>query len=326
MQLSDGGVLLNILDNVVNGGERHRNAGVSAAVVDSNSAGILVAESSAGEGNVLNVANALVDLLRADEVFSTSVLYLPRFVDVEDAGGEAVNKAVAALENAVVEAEPALRSLYRDRACAYLLGLPSLEGAHNVSVLAPVLHIRRLRDVHIAERSMAAVGRTREHQILVVYLSGEHNAVSVERQECVFALIEGLEVKGVANADGGLPAVSVAPGHPISVLDPGNAGVVAVAPLIYLFGRLVSLYELDSFRIYLPVDTVLREACVQLHVSDLIVYTENACELALERNNSAVEDRVGSGEKISGDNGVSIVSPYYIVAALGLVLPGHIRN
>ena len=283
---------LNVVDNLVNSCERHRNTGVGAAVVDSDSACILIAKSSAGECYVLNVAYALIGFLRADEVLGASVLDLPRLIDVEYASGEAVYKAVAALKYAVIEAQPALGRFYRDRTCAYLLGLPSLEGSHNVSVLAPVLHIGRLRNIHIAERSMTAVGRTGEHQILIVDLSGEEYAVSVKGQECVLALIEGLEIKCVANADGGLPAVSVAPCHPVSVLDPGNSGVIAVAPLIYFLGRLVSLYELDPLGSDIPIKTVVGETYMKLHVSYLIVNTENSCELALERNNSAVEDRI----------------------------------
>ena len=118
---SNTAVLLNIVNYFVNCCECHAYAGVGTAVVDCDSACILVAEGSAGECNVLNVAYALIDLLRADEVFSASVLDLPRLVDVGSASREAVNEAVAAFENAVIEAEPAFRGFYRDRTCADLL-------------------------------------------------------------------------------------------------------------------------------------------------------------------------------------------------------------
>ena len=89
--------------------------------------------------------------------------------------------AVAALENAVVEYQPALACLDRDRTCTDLLGLPALVGSHNVSVLAPVCHILGVREVHITERCVTTVGRTGEHYVFAVNLSGEENAVSVER-------------------------------------------------------------------------------------------------------------------------------------------------
>ena len=53
---------LYIVNDRVNGGECHRNAGVGTAIVDGDAACVLVAEGSAGEGNVLNVAYALIDL------------------------------------------------------------------------------------------------------------------------------------------------------------------------------------------------------------------------------------------------------------------------
>lgn len=290
--LSNRRMALYIINYCVNCCVCKCNTGISTAVVNCNSAGVCVTKCSAGEGNVLNVAYALINLARIDEVLSTSVLNLPRLVLVENTSREAVYKAVAALKNTVVEAEPALVCLDRDRTCAYLLGLPCSEGSHNVSVLAPVLHIGRLRDVHITERCMAAVGRSGEHQILVIYLSREKNTVSVEGQECVLALIEGLEIKCIANADGRLPAVSVAPCYPISVFDPANSRVIAVAPLVYFLGRLVSLLEKYSCRVDVPVNTVIGEASVQSHISLLVVNSENACKLALEGNYSTVEDRV----------------------------------
>ena len=112
------GVSLDVLNNFLSVAECHAYAGISAAVVDSDTSGVLVAESCAGECNVLNVANGLVDLARVDEVLAAAVLNLPGLILVENAGAEAVNEAVAALENAVVEYQPAFAGLDRDRTCA----------------------------------------------------------------------------------------------------------------------------------------------------------------------------------------------------------------
>ena len=171
---------LYILHNSVNCCVCKCYAGVCTAVVDSDPAGVSVAECCAGEGNVLNVAYALIYLTGIDEVLCTSVLDLPGLVLVKDASREAVYKAVAALKNTVIEAQPALVCLDRDRACAYLLGLPCSEGSHNVSVLAPVLHIGRLRDIHITEGCMAAVRRTGKNHITVMDLSRKQYCVPVK--------------------------------------------------------------------------------------------------------------------------------------------------
>ena len=65
------------------------------------------------------------------------------------------------------------------------------------------------------------------------------------------------------------------------------------------------------------------------HVSFLVVNSENAGKLiiaAFKGNDCAVEDGVACGKKVSRDNGVSVKAPDYILAALGLVLPGDIRK
>ena len=113
-------MLLNVINNLVNGAECHRNTGIGTAVVDCDSSRISVAESCAGEGNVLNVAYTFVILSGVEEIFSAAVLNYPGLVDIEDSCAEAVNIAVAALENAMVEYEPAFACFNRDRTCAYL--------------------------------------------------------------------------------------------------------------------------------------------------------------------------------------------------------------
>ena len=73
---------------------------------------------------------------------------------------------------------------------------------------------------------------------------------------------------------------------------------------------------------------VLGEACVDSHVSFLVVNTENTCELALfalERNNCAVEDRVAGRKKVTGDYGVVVCTPDNVLTACGSVLPGNVR-
>ena len=192
-----------------------------------------------------------------------------------------------------------------------------------MSVLAPVCHILGVGQVHVAERSVTGVGRTGEHYILAVDLSREQNAVSVEGQVCVLHLVEFLEVLGPAHADSGLP------GDPESVLDPYAAGIVAVLPRISLCGLGIVVDPLYLLRVDVPVDAVLGETSVDSHVSFLVVNTEYACEVALvafEGNYCGVEDGVAGGKQVAGNDRVSVVTPDNVLAALGSVLPGHVRN
>lgn len=96
-------MVLCVFNNLVNCCECHRNAGVSTTIVDCDSACVSIAESCAGECNVLNVTDAFVCFTGIEKVFRATILNDPGLVDVEDASAKAVNKAVAAFENAVVE-------------------------------------------------------------------------------------------------------------------------------------------------------------------------------------------------------------------------------
>ena len=111
---------LYVVNNLVNSTECHRNTGIGTAVVDSNSACISVAERRTGEGNVLHVAYALVVLSGVEEIFAAAVFNYPGLINIKDTSAEAVNIAVAALENAVVEYQPAFACFNRNRTCAYL--------------------------------------------------------------------------------------------------------------------------------------------------------------------------------------------------------------
>ncbi len=318
---------LDVVNNLVNCTECHGYACIGTAVVDCDSACINVTESCAGEGNVLNVADAFVVFSGVKEIFAAAVLNDPGLIDIEDACAEAVNETVAAFENAVIEYEPAFACFDRDRTCADLLGFPALHGSHNVSVLAPVGHVLGVREIHIAEGCMTAVRRTGEHYIFAVYLSGEENAVSVEGEECVFTLVEFLEILCPAHADCRLPAVSVTPCDPETVFDPYTSGVVAVLPGISFSSGRIVVYPVNSLFVDIPVDTVLGEACVDSHISFLIVNSEHACELivaVLEGNYCAVEDGVACGEKVSRNYRVSVIAPDNILTACGLVLPGDV--
>ena len=118
-------MILYIVHYFVNSAECHRYAGIGTAVVDRDTSCISVAERGTRECYVLNIAHALVKLTRIEKILCAAVLNLPRLVDVENARTEAVNKAVAAFENAVIEYQPAFACLDRDRTCADLLGLPA---------------------------------------------------------------------------------------------------------------------------------------------------------------------------------------------------------
>ena len=100
---------------------------------------------------------------------------------------------------------------------------------------------------------MAAVGGTAQHGVEAIDLLGEKHAVAVEGEEGILTLIEGLEVEGVANADGGLALVAVAPGNPVAVFNPSDAGVVFIRAFDVVS---VATFKFNGVVIDVPVNAV----------------------------------------------------------------------
>ena len=75
-----------------------------------------------------------------------------------------------------------------------------------------------------------------------------------------------------------------------------------------------------------PVDAVVGEACEDVHHQAAVVAAENAGVLALKRDNCGIEDAVGCGDQIAGNDRIVVIAPYGLVKTLRLVLPGHIRE
>ena len=210
---------------------------VGAAIVNSHAARLGVVELSAGEADVRNIAREFVLLLRGDKVGTAAIDGLPRLVKVEQRGAKAVHVAIARVEYAMVEEQPALTGLDGDGASTNLHALPGahLESSrsHNMAMLAPEAHVGRLAVEDVAKGSMASVRGTREHGVVAINLLGEEYAVAVVRQESVLELMEGHEVGSPGHADG-RAVVAVAPGNVVLVLYLAHAGVVAVHPVAYL--------------------------------------------------------------------------------------------
>ena len=79
-------MLLNVVHNLVCLGKRHSYTGIGAAVINGDSARILIAKRRAGEGNVLYVAHALVNFTRIDKILFASGDNLPGLIYVQKAG------------------------------------------------------------------------------------------------------------------------------------------------------------------------------------------------------------------------------------------------
>src|SRR5450759_2850652 len=188
-------------------------------------------------------------------------------------------------------------------------------------VTAPVNQVRTLRHEDVAERRVAAVAGSGQHQVLALDAAREQHAVPVERQEGVVELVEGLEVVRVADADR-RTVVPVAPRDVVAVLDPDDTRVIGVLELLLDFGDPpVGGDPLDGLDFDVPTDAIEASARVQVHLSRRVVNAEHARICTLERHYRRVEDAVGSGENVPLDDRIATRTPQRGRTAGGSVFP-----
>ena len=135
---------------------------------------------------------------------------------------------------------------------------------------------------------MSVVARARKHSKLAVNLLWEEHAIAVKGQESVLALVEALEIEGVSDADC-RTMIAVAPGNPITVVNPSNAWVVLIFRLYHLR---VTSFEHDGFVIDVPVDTILTKSGKDIHLHGLVIAAENASKSVFKGYYGTVEDAV----------------------------------
>ena len=224
----------------------------------------------------------------------------------------------------MVEQQPSLARLDGDGTCTNLHALPCtlLEGcrSHHVAVATPKLHVGRLAIEDVAKRRVSRVGRAGEHRKATVDLSGEEHAVAVVGQEGVLQLVERLEVLRPRHANG-RAVIAVAPGDVVAVFDEGDARVVAIDPLAYLF---VLTLEAERVGVDVPMEAVVGEAHVEHHAAVGVVATEHAREAIAERYDGRIEDTIARGEQVARDDRVFRIAPHGGVAVGRAVLPRHI--
>src|SRR5687767_12691440 len=124
--------------------------GVGRAVVDRDAIGVVIDERSAGEDDVRDVTNLLVERLGREEIVASASKHLPRLVEVEERRTHRVDEAVTRSEDAVVEHEPAVFRLDRDRPRSDLGRLPGQrDRRHDVAMPSPVDEVGALRVVDL---------------------------------------------------------------------------------------------------------------------------------------------------------------------------------
>ena len=141
-------------------------------------------------------------------------------------------------------------------------------------MFTPVFHIRTVADINVTERSVSVITRTAQHCIFTIDFLREQNSVSVEWQECIFALIKFFEVECISDSDS-WSMITITPCNPVTVFNPGNARIV----FIFRFDHIsITSLELNRFMVYFPIYTILAESCKNVHLYSFVVATENSCK------------------------------------------------
>ena len=189
-----------------------------------------------------------------------------------------------------------------------------------MTVTAPVLEVGRFAVEDITERRVTIVAGAAKHSEVAIQLTGEEHTITVEGQEGILQLVEGLKVEGIGDTDR-RTMVAITPSDIVAVFDEDDTRVVAIDPLTDL---LVFAFEGQRLGIDIPVDRVIAEADVQTHTAIRIVAAEYPCIAFAEANNSAIEDAIGGRQQVAWDDGVGTVAPDDILTAFGTIFPRHV--
>ena len=152
---------------------------------------------------------------------------------------------------------------------------------------------------------MSSVARPAEHHVVSIDFPRKHDAIAVIRQIGVLKLVIGFEVLRPPDADR-RAVISVAPGHIISVVNPADARVVTILPGRYF--RRVAL-EPDWLCIDMPIDRIFTSPGIKTHPPLFVITAEYPGKRPLKRHGRTVENAVGSGREVAGNNRVSAISP-----------------
>lgn len=270
--------------------EGYAYAGVGGAVIYAHL--VALGQCCAWEHHVGHVACEFVDGSRSQQVVLGASQHLPGLVLVEQYGTHGIAISVAGGNDAVVEHEPALLGEYRHAAGTHFGALPCAllkgHGRHDVPMLAPELHVGRETQEDVAEGRMSVVAGARQQRIFPAYLCREEHTVAVEGQQGILALIEGLEVFGEAHSDG-RSVVAVAPCNPVLAVKVGDAWVVLVVGVNEVVAE---GFEVDGLGVDAPVESVVGEACKDVHLHATVVAAKHSSKAVLEGHHGTVEDTV----------------------------------
>jgi len=248
-------------------------------------------QSSAGEHDILNVADLLVRQLRRHQVGFGSGYNLPRLFEVQQRRAPVVHISVATSKNSMINQKPTLTGFNRDWTCPDLCALPRLLGTHDESVSPPVDEILALRKENVPERSVTPIAGAAQEHVTSTNPTREKDAVAIVGQQRVLNHGEGLEVVGISETDR-RSMIAIAPRDVVAIFDPHDARVVTVLGFADV---MIGNIPFNRSWVDVPIEPILTDSSVESHLALTIVASEYPREPISELNRSRVEDGVRGG-------------------------------
>ena len=148
--------------------------------------------------------------------------------------------------------------------------------------------IGALTQINIAKRCVAVVAWAAEHKVFTIDLSRKQYTVTIERQQRIFKKSEFFKIKCISNPNG-WTVIAVAPSDIITVFEPEHTRIVAILKMAKLQ---VMVFPFNRIVIKLPLNSIVAETAMHIHVAFLIIAAEDACKFSFERHDGTVENAV----------------------------------
>ena len=175
-----------------------------------------------------------------------------------------------------------------------------------MTVFSPVGEIRTLTDKNIAERCVAAVGRSREQHEIAADLAREQHRIPVKRQERILDSGKCLKIRCLRHTD--RCAVEIlTPDNIVGILHLHKSRIISVDRHE---GLTVLVHKVNLVFLKIPVDGILASSQIDIRNSVRLFSAEDADELIPVRHYRTVEDSRHALHRISADDRVLLVSPY----------------
>jgi hypothetical protein len=112
--------------------------------------------------------------------------------------------------------------------------------------------------------------------------------------------------------------VTIAPCYPIAVFDPDDTGIITV--LIPPYFRVIA-EPFDWIVVKLPINAIIAESAVKVHLAFLVIASKNTRKFAVEKYCCAVKNTIRGWDQVPWNDRVGTVTPKNIGTSCWTIFP-----